>query len=132
MNVLNMQGLSTDKVINPLGQLGVVNQQEKLAQDLRTLILTRQGSVLGNPLYGSRLHEILFDVANDATIALAEAEVKTIIEENYNIIHNVNIKCSVEENTLHMSVSYSTLNSELSTSLEFDIPIDTRGGNSYE
>ena len=36
------------------------------------------------------------------------------------------------DKTLHMIVSYSTLNSELSTSLEFDIPIDTRGGNNYE
>lgn len=132
MNVLNMQGLSTDKVINPLGQLGVVNQQEKLAQDLRTLILTRQGSVLGNPLYGSRLHEILFDNSTEATIALAEEEVKLIIESNYNLIHNVKVKCTVEDKTLHMIVSYSTLNSELSTSLEFDIPIDTRGGNNYE
>ena len=132
MNVLNMQGLSTDKVINPLGQLGVVNQQEKLAQDLRTLILTRQGSVLGNPLYGSRLHEILFDTSSEETLALAESEVKTIIESNYNLIHNVKVKCTVKDKTLHMIVSYSTLNSELSTNLEFDIPLDTRGGNTYE
>lgn len=132
MNVLNMQGLSTDKVINPLGQLGVVNQQEKLAQDLRTLLLTKQGTVLGNPQYGSRLHEILFDIANDEAITRAEDEIRTIISTNYNIIHNVRIKCTVENKTLHAIVSYSTLNDSLSTSLEFDIPLNTRGGNYYE
>lgn len=127
MNVLNLQGLSTDKVINPLGQLGVVNQQEKLAQDIRTLLLTRYGTVLGNPTYGSKLHEILFDQASEETMHVAEHEIKTIINSNYNFIYNVEVKCTVLTNALHVLVEYSTMNAELLTSLEFDIPLNTRG-----
>lgn len=128
MNILNLQGLSTDKVINPLGQLGVVNQQEKLAQDLRTLILTKYGTVLGNPTYGSKLHELIFDQSSDDTLHVAEHEIKSIIISNYNFIYSVDVVCSINKNELHILVNYSTMNTELLSSLEFDIPLNTRGG----
>lgn len=131
MNVLNLQGLSTDKVINPLGQLGVVSQQTKLIQDLRTLLLTRYGSVIGNPTYGSKLYDILFEQASEATIAQAELEIKNVIQSNYNFIYNVTVKAEVQPNALHLTVKYSTLNTELLTTLEFDIPLNTRGGIRY-
>lgn len=133
MNVLNLQGLSTDKVINPLGQLGVVSQQQKLTQDLRTLLMTRYESVIGNPTYGSKLHEILFEPASDAAVSQAETEITNVIMNNYNFIYNVEVEASVQPNTLHVIVRYSTLNTELKTTLEFDIPLNTRGGtDTYE
>ena len=61
INVLTLQGMSTDKVINSLGSIGVVAQHDKLQQDIRTLLLTRKGSLLGNPEYGSNLYRYLFD-----------------------------------------------------------------------
>lgn len=132
MNVLTLQGLSTDKVINPLGQLGVVYQQEKLVQDLQTLLMTRYGSVIGNPTYGSKLHEMLFEQMNDSLLQRVTSEIKTVIENNYNFIYNVEVETEIGDKVLHVTVKYSTLNTELLTTLEFDIPLNTRGGIKYE
>lgn len=132
MNILNMQGLSTEQVITPLGGLGVVAQHEKLLQDIETLLLTRRGSVIGNPLYGSNLHEYLFDLSSDTTISLIEKEIEAILLENYNFITAVTTQADINGTTLHIVINYSTNNSSLSTKLEFTIPISEEGGINYE
>ena len=69
MNILNMQGLSIDNVITPLGKIGVTNQHDKLMQDIVTLLVTKKGTVIGNPTYGSILHTLLFETANQVTLS---------------------------------------------------------------
>ena len=132
MNILNMQGLSTSKVINPLGGLGVTNQYYKLHEDIETLLLTRRGSVIGNPSYGSYLHEILFETGNESTLKRVENEITRILKDNYNFINEVTINCNMVGNTLRAEIIYTTLNDNLSTRLEFNIPLASEGGISYE
>lgn len=132
INVLSLQGMSTDKVINPLGGIGVVAQHEKLQQDVRTLLLTRKGSLIGNPSYGSNLHEYLFDQAGATSINLAENEISDILKTNYNFINKVETKAEVKENALYISISYTTINENLSTRLEYKIPLNEEGRISYE
>lgn len=132
MNILTMQGLTIDKVINPLGGLGVTNQYYKLHEDIETLLLTRRGSVIGNPSYGSYLHEILFEPANESTIKRVKDEIRRILLSNYNFISNVDTDCTVNNTTLRVSIVYTTLNDNLSTKLEFNIPLASEGGIRYE
>lgn len=132
MNILSMQGMTTDKVINPLGQIGVVAQHTKLKQDMLTLLLTRYGSVIGNPTYGSHLHEYLFDQNSETTIKQAAVEIENVLKNNYNFLYNIKVSGKVDNNTLTLYVNYSTLNSNLSTTLEFNIPLNANGGISYE
>ena len=127
INVLTLQGMSTDKVINPLGSIGVVAQHDKLQQDIRTLLLTRKGSLIGNPAYGSNLHTYLFDYANSTSITLANAEISDILKLNYNFINAVETVSRVENNTLYISISYTTINDNLSTKLEYEIPLNEEG-----
>ena len=132
INVLSLQGMSTDKVINPLGSIGVVFQHEKLQQDVRTLLLTRKGSLIGNPNYGSTLHEYLFDRTSASTILLVENEISDILRNNYNFINKVETKIEVQGNALYISISYTTINDNLSTRLEYKIPLNEEGRISYE
>lgn len=132
INVLSLQGMSTDKVINPLGSIGVVAQHEKLQQDVRTLLLTQKGSLIGNPRYGSNLHSYLFDPANDYSITLLESEISDILKENYNFINTVETTARVEEHNLYISISYTTINDNLSTKLEYSIPLNEEGRIRYE
>lgn len=132
MNILTMQGLTIDKVINPLGGLGVTNQYYKLHEDIETLLLTRRGSVIGNPSYGSYLHEILFEPANESTIKRVKDEIRRILLNNYNFISSVDTECTVNNTTLRVSIVYTTLNDNLSTKLEFNIPLASEGGIQYE
>ena len=132
INVLTLQGMSTDKVINPLGSIGVVAQHDKLQQDVRTLLLTRRGSLIGNPAYGSNLYTYLFDHANDTTINLVNSEIEDILKNNYNFINTVETSSRVEGNTLYISISYTTINDNLSTKLEYQIPLNEEGYINYE
>ena len=132
MNILTMQGLTTGKVINPLGGLGVTNQYYKLHEDIETLLLTRRGSVIGNPTYGSHLHEILFETATEATLQRVKDEIERILLNNYNFISEVSTECIPYGTHLQVSIIYKTLNDNLSTKLEFNIPLASEGGILYE
>ena len=132
INVLTLQGMSTDKVINPLGNIGVVAQHDKLQQDVRTLLLTRKGSLIGNPAYGSNLHTYLFDNSSTTTITLVNSEISDILKSNYNFINSVETSTRVEGNYLYISISYTTINDNLSTKLEYQIPLNEEGYISYE
>ena len=132
INVLTLQGMSTDKVINPLGGIGVVAQHSKLQQDVRTLLLTRKGSLIGNPAYGSNLHEYLFEPESTTSINLANAEIEDILKSNYNFINMVETTTRVENYTLYISISYTTINDNLSTKLEYAIPLNKEGYIIYE
>lgn len=132
MNILNLQGISTDKIINPLGQLGVVSQQEKLLQNMVTLLMTQKGSLLGNPDYGSRLHEYLFETSSDTMLSSVKKEIRSVIETNYNSLNNLEIDTEIKENGLYVTLNYTTLNSDLSSAMEFTIPIGKKGGIRYE
>lgn len=132
INVLTLQGMSTDKVINPLGSIGVVAQHDKLQQDVRTLLLTRKGSLIGNPAYGSNLYTYLFDHASETTIALVNSEIEDILKQNYNFINSVETSARVEMHTLYISISYTTITDNLSTKLEYAIPLNEEGYIDYE
>lgn len=132
MNILTMQGMTIDKVINPLGRIGISSQYYKLHEDIETLLLTRAGSVIGNPSYGSRLHEILFETGGESTLQRVRTEITKILKENYNFINEILVTCKMESTTLHATIVYTTINESLSTKLEFNIPIASGGGISYE
>lgn len=132
INVLSLQGMSTDKVINPLGSIGVVAQHDKLQQDVRTLLLTRRGSLIGNPAYGSNLHEYLFEPSNNTTLTLLDSEINDILKSNYNFINSVETASRIDKNVLYISISYTTINDNLSTKLEYAIPLNEEGRISYE
>lgn len=132
INVLTLQGMSTDKVINPLGSIGVVAQHDKLQQDVRTLLLTQRGSLIGNPAYGSRLHEYLFEPSNTTTLNLINSEISEILKNNYNFINTIETVSRVDGNILYISISYTTINDNLSTKLEYAIPLNEEGRIIYE
>ena len=132
INVLTLQGMSTDKVINSLGSIGVVAQHDKLQQDIRTLLLTRKGSLLGNPEYGSNLYKYLFDNSSNTNILLINDEVKSVLLDNYNFIKEVVIDSEIDSNLLYLRIDYVTINTNLSTRLEYKIPFNTEGGINYD
>ena len=131
MNILSMQGMSTATVINAQGSIGIVSQYEKLQQDIRTLLLTRKGSLLGNPEYGSNLYKFLFELSSDTNLLLINKEIKDVLLNNYNFINNVEVKSKIDGNALYMTIDYFTVNTNLSTRLEYKIPLNTEGGIDY-
>lgn len=131
MNILSMQGISTEQVINSQGQIGVVSQHEKLHQDIKTLLLTRKGSVLGNPEFGSNLYKYLFELSSEKNLALINKEVENVLLDNYNFITGAEINSRIDSTTLYLKIDYFTINTNLSTKLEYRIPLNTEGGIDY-
>lgn len=126
-----MQGMSTATVINDQGSIGIVSQHEKLQQDIRTLLLTRKGSLLGNPEYGSNLYKFLFELSNESNLVLINREIKEVLLDNYNFITDVQVNSNIDGNALYLKIDYFTINTNLSTRLEYKIPLNTEGGIDY-
>ena len=131
MNILSMQGMSTATVINSQGSIGIVSQYDKLQQDIRTLLLTRKGSLLGNPEYGSNLYKFLFELSSDTNLVLINKEIRDVLLDNYNFITEVKIDSKIDGNALYLTIDYFTINTNLSTRLEYKIPLNTEGGIDY-
>lgn len=132
MNVLNMQGMSLNPIIGPLGNISLKHQYDKLHEDIETLLLTRIGTVLGNPNYGSYLHDILFELGSNSTLDKCKVEIRRVMEDNYNFITDLDVECEMKGNSLYVAIDYHTTNSNLTTKLEYNIPLASEGGFKYE
>lgn len=76
---------------------------------IRNILLTRRGSVPGNPRFGSDLHSLIFSQLDSLTESVAKSIVFSSLSEFENriIINNINIKSIEEYNKIVISIEYS-------------------------
>ena len=95
------------------------------------MLLTRKGSLLGNPEYGSDIYKYLFDNSSNTNVLLINDEVKSVLLNNYNFIKDVSIESEIDDTLLYLKIDYVTVNTNLSTRLEYKIPLNSEGGINY-
>lgn len=58
--------------IGPAGTIGLTSEENEISQAIRIILATSPGERVMRPLFGSRLHELVFAPINGETMALAE------------------------------------------------------------
>ena len=112
VKIYGLNGVSLELLTN-LGNVRTKSSAEKFREDLRVLLETQKGTLIGDPAFGSNLYHLLFEPANASTAALIRQEVANTIEKYYtNIVIN-QVDVTYKVNTIQLLIYYSVLNTNI-------------------
>lgn len=112
VRLYGLNGISID-LITPLGGVRTKSSINKFKEDLKVLLETKRGTLIGDPAFGSNLYQLLFEPANEATAALIRQEVSSTIEKYYNNILINQIDVTYKTNTVQLLIYYSVFNTNI-------------------
>lgn len=121
MNILSMNGMACPNFINSLGNVAEKSQHEKLLQNFKNVLLCPLGSLIGDPAFGSRLHEYLFEPTTEALGNKIKNEINRAITQSYNFIEVQEVNVTLNEFDIRVSIIYILNTSDLSVNLEFSL-----------
>lgn len=121
MQVPKFRGLNSEELFNVQGGTGVVEGNVKFQQDVKHLLETPLGSVLGNLNYGSNLYRYIFLPLRESTGNLIQEEIKTRIENNYSDITVDNVDVTMGDKTINITIGFNNNNSNIMDYIEMDI-----------
>lgn len=121
MKVPKFRGLNSEELFNVQGGTGVVEGNVKFQQDVKHLLETPLGSVLGNLNYGSNLYRYIFLPLRESTGNLIQEEIKTRIENNYSDITVDNVDVTMGDKTINITIGFNNNNSNIMDYIEMDI-----------
>lgn len=121
MQVPKFRGLNSEELFNVQGGTGVVEGNIKFQQDVKHLLETPLGSVLGNLNYGSNLYRYIFLPLRESTGNLIQEEIKTRIENNYSDITVDSVDVTMGDKTINITIGFNNNNSNIMDYIEMDI-----------
>ena len=121
MQVPKFRGLNSEELFNVQGGTGVVEGNVKFQQDVKHLLETPLGSVLGNLNYGSNLYRYIFLPLRESTGNLIQEEIKTRIENNYSDITVDSVDVTMGDKTINKTIGFNNNNSNIKDYIEMDI-----------
>lgn len=107
MDYTSLAGLNLTKPINSAGGTNKAIQAKKFEDDLRVIIMTPKGSLIGNPDFGSNVHKYLFEPANELTASLLRDEIKEVIESNFDNLLVRSIDITFNRRNVIVTIKYS-------------------------
>ena len=113
MYLFGLIGPSAEALLNSLGGWRRIASNTKFNDDLKVLLETRRGTLIGDPSFGSNLHELLFEPANEATASLIRHEVASTIEEHFGNINIESVDVTFRPLTVKLDISYSFINTNV-------------------
>ena len=121
MNLFKIAGSRAESLFNSLGGFNRVVSNQKFRDDLLVLLETRKGSLIGDPEYGSNLHQLLFEPANEATANRIRMEVANTVEKYYDNFLIDRVDVTFKSHTVLLNIYYKLINSNIEDSvmLEF-------------
>lgn len=111
-SIYNLQGISTN-LLNNLGGVKISQVNNKFHENIRLLLETEKGTLIGDPDFGSNLHELLYEPANEATGALIRQEIANTIEAYYDNLVVESVDITFKTNTVQASIYYKIYNSNI-------------------
>ena len=121
MQVPKFKGLDSVNLINDQGGTNIIEGNLKFQQDVKHLLETPLGSVLGNLSYGSNLYKYLFRPVNEATGSLIQEEIKQRIEDNYQDIIIDTVDVTLNKRAIYVKIGYYNNNSNVLDYIELDL-----------
>ena len=113
MNLFGLIGPSAGALLNNLGGWRRIISNTKFNDDLKVLLETRRGTLIGDPSYGSNLYELLFEPANEATAAQIRQEVAHTIEEHFGNINIESVDVTFRPYTIKLDINYTFINTNI-------------------
>lgn len=113
MLLSKFRGIDSEHLFSANGRTNWVEGNVKFQQDVKHLLETPLGSMLGNINYGSNLYQLLFLPVSESTGTLIQEEIQRVIELNYIDIRVPYINVTFDKNTVLVSIGITNGNSEV-------------------
>ena len=126
MRIINLYGMMYKKTINTLGGLRIGSGNDKFHDDLKVLLETRKGTMLGDPDFGSNLFTLLYLPANEATAQMIRDEVATCVHKYFSNINLLAIDVLYKQYSVSMVIYYTLSSGSVSNSVTLEF---IKGGN---
>ena len=111
-NIYGLSGIGVS-LLNNLGGATLNNIGTKFKEDLRILLETQKGTLIGDPGFGSNLCDLLYEPANEGTAALIREEVAATIENYYTNISVSQINVTFKKYSIQLSIYYRIFNTNI-------------------
>lgn len=121
LNILSMNGMSSPEFITSLGNTKEVRQHKKLLENFKNIILCPIGSLIGDPAFGSRVYEYLFEPTSKELGNKIKNEIHRAITQSYNFLEVDRVDVTLREFDIIVNVRYKINMSDLSVDLEFSL-----------
>lgn len=120
MLVPKFKGIDSVNVFDCRGGTGVAEGNAKFQQDVKHLLETPLGSVLGNLKYGSLLYQYIFLPVQESTGTLIQNEIKKRIEDNYSDIVIDTVDVTLSRRKINVSIGMNNGNSNVVEYIDLD------------
>lgn len=120
IQVPKFKGLDAINVFNKQGKTNYAEAHIKFQQDVKHLLETPRGSVLGNLDYGSNLYRYLYLPVKQSTGTMIQEEIRNVIESNYEDIIIDTVDVVLGSKTIEVSIGYNNGNSNVIDYINLD------------
>lgn len=122
-NIFGLSGISLS-LLNQLGGVKINNVGTKFQEDLKVLLETKKGSLIGDPGFGCDVIDLLYEPANEGTAAMMRIEIAKAIEKYYPNISITQVDISFKSHTVQLLIYYKIYRSNIEDTvmLEFIRP----------
>ena len=103
-------------------------QLNKLEEDIRMLLMTSKGTLIGDPSYGSDLYRIIYYGNTSATASRIRYEIADCLAEHYPQVKIISVDVEFNENSVIMNIHYNIDYSNVSSNMMLEF-IKNEGGN---
>lgn len=110
--IFGISGISIDLLSN-LGNVKSVISVKKFHEDLKVLLETKKGTMIGDPNFGSNLCDLLYEPANQYTASLIRHEVALTIERYYEQVVIDSVDVTFKAHTIQLLISYRMFNTNI-------------------
>jgi phage baseplate assembly protein W len=113
MLVPKFRGLNSIDVFNTYGGTNVSEGNVKFQQDVKNMLETPYGSVLGNTEFGSNMFQLLQLPVNASLGTMIQEEIKSRIEKNYKDIVVDTVDVVFDKRTVTVKIGMNNSNSNV-------------------
>lgn len=113
MNIFGIAGASAETLLTNLGGFKRLVSNYKFNDNLKVLLETKKGTLIGDPEYGSNLYQLLFEPANEATASAIRQEVATVVETWYSNVIISAVDVTFKSKSVQLSIHYKITNSNI-------------------
>lgn len=110
--IFGISGISTD-LLGTLGKVKVTSSNNKFLEDMKILLETKRGTLIGDPEFGSDLCDLLYEPANEVTASLIRQEVASSIEKYYDNVLIDQVDVTFKSHTIQLHIYYRIYNTNI-------------------
>lgn len=110
--LFGISGISLD-LLGVTGNVKVTTGIKKFHEDLKVLLETKKGTLIGDPNFGSDLCDLLYEPANNLTANEIRQEIAETIETYYTNVSIQSVDVTFRPHTIQLAIFYKLYNTNI-------------------